>query len=58
MMYNPEVEKHIIPENSLLRNVVFDEEFPGEHLVTEGKLMTCWKKNVVLFVCGGKKKCF
>ncbi|KFO83616.1 Centrosomal protein of 192 kDa, partial [Buceros rhinoceros silvestris] len=35
MMYKPEVEKHIIPENSLLRNVVFDEEFQGEHLVTE-----------------------
>ncbi|GAB0182764.1 centrosomal protein of 192 kDa [Grus japonensis] len=35
MMYKPEVEKHIIPENSLLRNIVFDEEFQGEQLVTE-----------------------
>ncbi|XP_054670159.1 centrosomal protein of 192 kDa [Grus americana] len=35
MMYKPEVEKHIIPENSLLRNMVFDEEFQGEQLVTE-----------------------
>ncbi|XP_009316799.1 PREDICTED: centrosomal protein of 192 kDa [Pygoscelis adeliae] len=35
MMYKPEVENHIIPENSLLRNIVFDEEFQGEQLVTE-----------------------
>ncbi|XP_010147777.1 PREDICTED: centrosomal protein of 192 kDa-like, partial [Eurypyga helias] len=35
MMYKPEVEKHIIPENSVLRNIVFDEEFQGEQLVTE-----------------------
>ncbi|NWX87377.1 CE192 protein, partial [Nothoprocta pentlandii] len=35
MMYNPQVEKHIVPENSLVRNVKFDEEFPGEQLVTE-----------------------
>ncbi|XP_069709348.1 centrosomal protein of 192 kDa [Phaenicophaeus curvirostris] len=35
MMHKPEVEKHIIPEDSLLRNVVFDEEFRGEQLVTE-----------------------
>ncbi|XP_069634681.1 centrosomal protein of 192 kDa [Haliaeetus albicilla] len=35
MIYKPEVEKHIIPENSLLRNIVFDEEFQGEQLVTE-----------------------
>lgn len=40
MMYKPEVEKHIIPENSLLRNIVFDEEFQGEQLVTEGKPVT------------------
>ncbi|XP_051628521.1 centrosomal protein of 192 kDa [Manacus candei] len=33
--YKPEIEKHIIPENSLLRNIVFDEEFKGEQLVTE-----------------------
>lgn len=36
-MYKPEVEKRIIPENNLLRNAVFDEEFQGEQLVTEGK---------------------
>ncbi|XP_068788214.1 centrosomal protein of 192 kDa isoform X2 [Struthio camelus] len=35
MMYNPQVAKHILPENSLLRNIVFDEEFQGEQLVTE-----------------------
>ncbi|NWU09012.1 CE192 protein, partial [Cephalopterus ornatus] len=35
MRYKPELEKHIIPENSSLRNVVFDEEFKGEQLVTE-----------------------
>ncbi|XP_053915689.1 centrosomal protein of 192 kDa isoform X2 [Cuculus canorus] len=35
MMHKPEVEKHIISEDSLLRNVVFDEEFQGEQLVTE-----------------------
>uniref|UniRef100_A0A8C0BQX2 Centrosomal protein 192 n=1 Tax=Buteo japonicus TaxID=224669 RepID=A0A8C0BQX2_9AVES len=35
MIYKPEVEKNIIPENSLLRNIVFDEEFQGEQLVTE-----------------------
>lgn len=40
MIYKPEVEKNIIPENSLLRNIVFDEEFQGEQLVTEGKLVT------------------
>ncbi|KAJ7411249.1 hypothetical protein BTVI_50513 [Pitangus sulphuratus] len=33
--YEPELEKHVIPENSLLKNVVFDEEFKGEQLVTE-----------------------
>uniref|UniRef100_A0A8C3KTW0 Centrosomal protein 192 n=1 Tax=Chrysolophus pictus TaxID=9089 RepID=A0A8C3KTW0_CHRPC len=27
--------KPIVPENSLLRNIVFDEEFQGEQLVTE-----------------------
>lgn len=48
MMYKPQVEKHIIPENSLLKNVVFDEEFQGEQLVTEGKPTTCWKKNIIL----------
>ncbi|XP_057253401.1 centrosomal protein of 192 kDa [Pezoporus wallicus] len=35
IMYKPEVEKHIIPEKSLLRNIVFDEEFQGEQHVTE-----------------------
>ncbi|XP_010186384.1 PREDICTED: centrosomal protein of 192 kDa-like, partial [Mesitornis unicolor] len=35
ILYNPEAEKHIISENSLLRNIVFDEEFQGEQLVTE-----------------------
>jgi len=40
-MYKLEVEKHIIPENSLLRNIVFDEEFQGEQLVTEGEPRTC-----------------
>uniref|UniRef100_A0A8D0FP56 Centrosomal protein 192 n=1 Tax=Strix occidentalis caurina TaxID=311401 RepID=A0A8D0FP56_STROC len=44
MMYKPEVEKHIIPEDGLLRNIVFDEEFQGEQLVTEGKPMICYKK--------------
>ncbi|XP_064363242.1 centrosomal protein of 192 kDa isoform X2 [Dromaius novaehollandiae] len=35
MMYNPQVAKYILPENSSLRNIVFDEEFQGEQLVTE-----------------------
>ncbi|KAM6349490.1 centrosomal protein of 192 kDa [Podargus strigoides] len=35
MIYKPETEKHIIPENSIVRNIVFDEEFQGEQLVTE-----------------------
>ncbi|XP_074753573.1 centrosomal protein of 192 kDa [Athene noctua] len=35
MMYKPEVEKHTIPEDGLLRDIVFDEEFQGEQLVTE-----------------------
>ncbi|XP_066040888.1 centrosomal protein of 192 kDa [Chamaea fasciata] len=35
VVYKPEVEKRIVPENNLLRNAVFDEEFPGEQLVTE-----------------------
>lgn len=40
MVHKPEVEKRIVPENNLLRNAVFDEEFPGEQLVTEGKTTT------------------
>nr|XP_047933092.1 centrosomal protein of 192 kDa isoform X2 [Anser cygnoides] len=35
MMCELEVAKHIVPENSILRNIVFDEEFQGEQLVTE-----------------------
>ncbi|XP_059325122.1 centrosomal protein of 192 kDa [Ammospiza nelsoni] len=35
VMYKAEVEKRIIPENNLVRNAVFDEEFQGEQLVTE-----------------------
>ncbi|XP_072184178.1 centrosomal protein of 192 kDa [Excalfactoria chinensis] len=35
MMCELEVAKPIVPENSLLRNIVFDEEFQGEQLVTE-----------------------
>ncbi|XP_063253097.1 centrosomal protein of 192 kDa isoform X2 [Prinia subflava] len=35
VVYKPEAEKRIIPEDSLLRNAVFDEEFQGEQLVTE-----------------------
>ncbi|XP_071410367.1 centrosomal protein of 192 kDa [Pithys albifrons albifrons] len=35
MRYEPAAEKHIIPENSLLKNIVFHEEFEGEKLVTE-----------------------
>lgn len=37
MMCELEVVKPIVPENSLLRNIVFDEEFQGEQLVTEGR---------------------
>ncbi|XP_036260379.1 centrosomal protein of 192 kDa [Molothrus ater] len=35
VMYKAEVEQRIIPENNLVRNAVFDEEFQGEQLVTE-----------------------
>uniref|UniRef100_A0A8C2T8Z7 Centrosomal protein 192 n=1 Tax=Coturnix japonica TaxID=93934 RepID=A0A8C2T8Z7_COTJA len=35
MMRDFEVAKPVVPENSLLRNIVFDEEFQGEKLVTE-----------------------
>ncbi|XP_021243334.1 centrosomal protein of 192 kDa isoform X2 [Numida meleagris] len=35
MMCELEVAKPIVPENSLLRNIVFDEDFQGEQLVTE-----------------------
>ncbi|OXB66757.1 hypothetical protein ASZ78_003002 [Callipepla squamata] len=35
IMCELEVAKPIVPENSLLRNIVFDEEFQGEQLVTE-----------------------
>ncbi|KFO97386.1 Centrosomal protein of 192 kDa, partial [Calypte anna] len=35
MMCNPQIVKQIIPEDSCLRNTVFDEEFQGEQLVTE-----------------------
>uniref|UniRef100_A0A8C0BQU5 Centrosomal protein 192 n=1 Tax=Buteo japonicus TaxID=224669 RepID=A0A8C0BQU5_9AVES len=50
MIYKPEVEKNIIPENSLLRNIVFDEEFQGEQLVTEGKLNSVRHINATLDV--------
>lgn len=45
-----EEAKHIVPENSILRNIVFDEEFQGEQLVTEGKLYELSKEkcNTVL----------
>lgn len=39
-MYKAEVEKRIIPENNVVRNAVFDEEFQGEQHVTEGKTVT------------------
>uniref|UniRef100_A0A8B9I4S2 Centrosomal protein 192 n=1 Tax=Anser brachyrhynchus TaxID=132585 RepID=A0A8B9I4S2_9AVES len=48
MMCELEVAKHIVPENSILRNIVFNEEFQGEQLVTEGKPMNFQKKNVIL----------
>uniref|UniRef100_A0A452I322 Uncharacterized protein n=1 Tax=Gopherus agassizii TaxID=38772 RepID=A0A452I322_9SAUR len=35
VLYKPEAAKHILPENSMLRNITFDEEFQGEQLVTE-----------------------
>lgn len=44
MMCELEVAKHIVPENSILRKIVFDEEFQGEQLVTEGKSMNFQKK--------------
>lgn len=49
MMCELEVAKHIVPENSILRKIVFDEEFQGEQLVTEGKSMNFQKKNVILY---------
>uniref|UniRef100_A0A8C8R9E4 Centrosomal protein 192 n=1 Tax=Pelusios castaneus TaxID=367368 RepID=A0A8C8R9E4_9SAUR len=35
VLYKPEAAKQILPENSMLRNIKFDEEFRGEQLVTE-----------------------
>ncbi|CAM4508869.1 unnamed protein product [Caretta caretta] len=35
VLYKPEAAKQILPENSMLRNITFDEEFQGEQLVTE-----------------------
>ncbi|XP_043364073.1 centrosomal protein of 192 kDa isoform X2 [Dermochelys coriacea] len=35
VLYKPEAAKQILPENSMLRNITFDEEFLGEQLVTE-----------------------
>ncbi|XP_067402161.1 centrosomal protein of 192 kDa [Emydura macquarii macquarii] len=35
VLYKEEAAKQILPENSILRNIKFDEEFRGEQLVTE-----------------------
>uniref|UniRef100_A0A674ISQ7 Centrosomal protein 192 n=1 Tax=Terrapene triunguis TaxID=2587831 RepID=A0A674ISQ7_9SAUR len=35
VLYKPEAAKQILPQNSMLRNITFDEEFQGEQLVTE-----------------------
>uniref|UniRef100_A0A8C3SWP5 Centrosomal protein 192 n=1 Tax=Chelydra serpentina TaxID=8475 RepID=A0A8C3SWP5_CHESE len=35
VLYKPEAAKQILPENSMLRIITFDEEFQGEQLVTE-----------------------
>ncbi|EMP32037.1 hypothetical protein UY3_10824, partial [Chelonia mydas] len=35
VLYKPEAAKQILPENSMLRNITFDEKFQGEQLVTE-----------------------
>uniref|UniRef100_A0A8C3IZ97 Centrosomal protein 192 n=1 Tax=Chrysemys picta bellii TaxID=8478 RepID=A0A8C3IZ97_CHRPI len=35
VLYKPEAAKQILPQNSILRNITFDEEFQGEQLVTE-----------------------
>ncbi|XP_009947338.1 PREDICTED: centrosomal protein of 192 kDa-like, partial [Leptosomus discolor] len=53
--YKPEVEKHIIPEHSLLRNMVFDEEFQGEQLVTEVCDIPRGKNDIHLFYANMRK---
>nr|XP_033790035.1 centrosomal protein of 192 kDa isoform X2 [Geotrypetes seraphini] len=35
LFYKPEASRKILSQNSLLRNIKFDEEFQGEQLVTE-----------------------
>nr|XP_056710919.1 centrosomal protein of 192 kDa [Euleptes europaea] len=35
IQHNPQQEQNILPANNPARNVKFDEEFPGEELVTE-----------------------
>ncbi|XP_010080899.1 PREDICTED: centrosomal protein of 192 kDa, partial [Pterocles gutturalis] len=55
MICKPEVEKHIIPENSLLRNIVFDEEFEGEQFVTEVCDIPRGRNDVHLFYANMQK---
>ncbi|XP_061851976.1 centrosomal protein of 192 kDa isoform X2 [Colius striatus] len=55
MMCKPEAEKKIIPKNSLLRNVAFDEEFQGEQLVTEVCDIPRGKNDIYLFYANMRK---
>uniref|UniRef100_A0A8C3IXX4 Centrosomal protein 192 n=1 Tax=Chrysemys picta bellii TaxID=8478 RepID=A0A8C3IXX4_CHRPI len=50
VLYKPEAAKQILPQNSILRNITFDEEFQGEQLVTEGKHVTSEKVPLQIFI--------
>ncbi|XP_075777128.1 centrosomal protein of 192 kDa isoform X2 [Pelodiscus sinensis] len=49
MLYKPEAAKQMFPENSVLRNIKFDEEFQGEQLVTEAYDLPQRTNDVELF---------
>ncbi|KAM9387425.1 centrosomal protein of 192 kDa [Phaethornis superciliosus] len=55
MMCNPHIVKKIIPEDSCLRNTVFDEEFQGEQLVTEVCDFERRSKDIHLFYANMQK---
>ncbi|NXI71427.1 CE192 protein, partial [Anseranas semipalmata] len=55
MMCKLEAAKQIVPENNLLRNILFDEEFQGEQLVTEVCDIPRGKNDIRLFYANVRK---
>lgn len=42
LQIKPEAGRKVLSENSLLKNIPFDELFLGEEQVQEGKVTICW----------------